>query len=260
VNLDRDHPGFRDLEYRERRDTIARIALDYVPGTPVPDAGYSSEEDGLWETITDALQTHHERFACREYLDAKATLEIAHSRVPQLQSTSERLSRRSGFRLEPVAGLVEASAFLGALADGTLLSTQYIRHHSSPFYTPEPDIVHEVMGHAVTLVDERLAFLNRLFGRAAIAAPNESAREELSKVYWFTIEFGLVNEAAGPKAIGAGLVSSVGEMSAIEKAEIVPFDIDMMIRQTIDPTNFQPVLFCAESFHQMYNSLVDYLA
>jgi phenylalanine-4-hydroxylase len=165
----------------------------------------------------------------------------------------------SGFRLEPVAGLVAANVFLSSLSEGVFLSTQYIRHHSAPLYTPEPDVVHEVVGHAVTLASPRLAELNRLFGEAIKRARSNEDIETLSRVYWFTIEFGVVREGGDVKAYGAGLVSSAGEMDAMASAEIRPLDFQQMWQQIVDPTSFQPVLFCAESFEEMYSSLRSFL-
>ena len=166
VQLDPDHPGFRDQEYRSRRNAIAQIAADYKPGMPIPVAPYTSEEHLLWRQIRDALEPAHRNHACAEYLDCVSKLELPRDRIPQLHEVSEKVKAFSGFRLEPISGLVEPRVFLEALADGVFLCTQYIRHHSTPHYTPEPDVVHEITGHAVTLASERLAELNRLVGEA----------------------------------------------------------------------------------------------
>src|SRR3712207_1467060 len=123
-------------------------------------------------------------------------------RIPQLREVSEKVGAVSGFRLEPVAGLVEPRVFLESLAGGVFLSTQYIRHHSTPLYTPEPDVVHELLGHAVTLADERLAELNRLVGEAVRRTASAGALDRLARVYWFTIEFGVLRERGRVKAYG----------------------------------------------------------
>ncbi|HEV2860785.1 MAG TPA: phenylalanine 4-monooxygenase [Pyrinomonadaceae bacterium] len=259
IQLDPDHPGFRDAAYRERRDRIARIALEYEPGAHVPDAPYTAEEHALWRVVWDALGPAHERHACAEYLDSLKRLDLPRERIPQLREVSERVSALSGFRLEPVAGLVEPRVFLESLADGVFLCTQYIRHHSAPLYTPEPDVVHEVAGHAVTLASPRLAELNRLFGRAVKRTLVPEALERLSRVYWFTVEFGVVREAGAVKAYGTGLLSSAGELEEMKGAELRPLDLEAAGRHEYDPTSFQPVLFCADSFEHLYESLRDYL-
>jgi phenylalanine-4-hydroxylase len=259
VQLDPDHPGFRDAEYRARRNSIAQIALNYQPGTPVPEAPYTSEEHAVWRAIWEALEPAHRRHACAEYLECVRRLNLPRERIPQIREVSERVEAISGFRLEPVAGLVEPRVFLETLARGVFLSTQYIRHHSTPLYTPEPDVAHEVIGHALTLADERVAELNRLVGEAVKRTSSAEALERLSRVYWFTIEFGVLREDGRLKAYGTGLLSSAGELEAMHKAELRPLDLEAASRQEYDPTNFQPLLFCADSFDSMYRSVKDYL-
>ncbi|MCA1618640.1 MAG: phenylalanine 4-monooxygenase [Acidobacteria bacterium] len=258
VQLDPDHPGFRDEEYRARRNRIARIAREYEPGAPVPDAPYTPEEHGVWRAVWEALEPAHERHACAEYLSCVRRLELPRERIPQMREVNERVEALSGFRLEPVAGLVEPRVFLESLANGVFLCTQYIRHHSTPLYTPEPDVVHEIAGHAVTLASERLAELNRLVGRAVKRTTSHEALDRLSRVYWFTVEFGVVREDGEAKAYGTGLLSA-GELGAMRDVELRPLDLEAASRQEYDPTHFQPVLFCADSFEAMYHALRDYL-
>jgi phenylalanine-4-hydroxylase len=259
VQLDPDHPGFRDLAYRQRRNEIAQIALKYQPGDPIPEAPYTDEEDQVWSTIWRALQPAHRQHACAEYLDCLHKLNFAPERIPQLREVNEKVLAISGFRLEPVAGLVQPRVFLENLADGVFLCTQYIRHHSTPLYTPEPDVVHEIVGHGVTLASPRLAELNRLFGKAVRQTKYAGALERLSRIYWFTIEFGVLREEGALKAYGTGLLSSAGELEKMHQVELRPLDLDAAARQDYDPTHFQPVLFCADSFESMYQTLREYL-
>ncbi|MFN2452630.1 MAG: phenylalanine 4-monooxygenase [Pyrinomonadaceae bacterium] len=259
VQLDPDHPGFRDGAYRARRNEIAAIALTHEPGTPVPDAPYTKDEHEVWRVICDKLEPQHREHACAEYLECLRVLDLPRERIPQMREVSERVEAVSGFRLEPVAGLVTPRVFLESLANGVFLSTQYIRHHSTPLYTPEPDVVHETLGHAVTLADERLAELNRLVGKAVKRTTTAEALERLARVYWFTIEFGVLRENGEVKAYGTGLVSSAGELTAMLQAELRPLDLEAAARQDFDPTMFQPLLFCADSFDAMYDALKDFL-
>jgi len=259
VHLNPDHPGFRDQNYRERRNQIAQLAMNYRAGDPIPDAPYIDEEHRVWQAIWQALKPAHETHACAEYLTALQELQLAPDRIPQLREVNERVKAISGFRLEPVAGLVQPRVFLENLADGVFLCTQYIRHHSTPLYTPEPDVVHEIVGHGVTLASERLAELNRLFGQAIRRTSSSEALEELSRVYWFTIEFGVLRENGEVKAYGTGLLSSAGELEEMAEAKMREFDLTAASRQVYDPTHFQPVLFCADSFETMYETLRDYL-
>ena len=259
VQLDPDHPGFRDLEYRRRRNQIAQIALEYQPGDPIPDAPYTDEEHHVWSTIWRALQPAHQQHACAEYLAGLKQLNFAPDHIPQLREVNEKILAISGFRLEPVAGLVQPRVFLENLADGVFLCTQYIRHHSTPLYTPEPDVVHEIVGHGVTLASPRLAELNRLFGKAVQRTTAAETLEMLSRIYWFTIEFGVLREGGEVKAYGTGLLSSAGEMAKMNEADLRPLDLVVAARQEYDPTHFQPILFCAESFEAMYRILREYL-
>ncbi len=259
VRLNPDHPGFRDQDYRDRRNRIAQIALAYRAGETIPDAPYTPQEHRVWQTICKALLPAHRTHACAEYLEAGVRLELDPDRIPQLREVSEKVRAISGFRLEPVAGLVEPRVFLESLANGVFLCTQYIRHHSTPLYTPEPDVVHEIVGHGVTLASERLAELNRLFGEAVKRTSSVEALDRLSRVYWFTIEFGVLREGGELKAYGTGLLSSAGELEAMHKAELRELDLDAVSSHEYDPTHYQPVLFCAHSFERLFQTLRDFL-
>ena len=259
VELSPDHPGFRDREYRARRNAIANIAAGYNSGMEIPDAPYTTEEHLLWQNIRNALEPVHQQHACAEYLDCVRKLELPLERLPQLREVSEKVEKLSGFRLEPVGGLVEPRVFLEALANGIFLCTQYIRHHSTPQYTPEPDVVHELLGHAVTLASPRFADLNRLVGEAVKRTDAAEGLERLARVYWFTIEFGVLRERGEVKAYGTGLLSSAGEMEEMSKAELRPFDLEMASREVYDPTRYQPSLFIADSFEQMQRDLSVFL-
>jgi phenylalanine-4-hydroxylase len=259
AQLDPDHPGFRDQKYRARRNEIAEIALHYNSGQAIPDAPYTGEEHRVWRAVWEVLELAHQRYACAEYLRCLDRLNFDHNRIPQLSEVSEKIKKISGFRFEPVAGLVEPRVFLESLARGIFLCTQYIRHYSTPLYTPEPDVVHEIIGHGVTLASERLAELNRLFGEAVKRTTYSEALERLSRVYWFTIEFGVLREDGGIKAYGTGLLSSAGELEAMHNAQLRPLDLHAASRQEYDPTHYQPILFCADSFETMYQTLRDYL-
>jgi phenylalanine-4-hydroxylase len=259
VDLDPDHPGFRDAEYRARRNAIADIAMSYRPGQPIPPAPYTDLEHHVWQTIWSALGPAHREHACAEYLDCLAKLDFGTNRIPQLDEVSRKVEAISGFRLEPVAGLVEPRVFLESLARGVFLCTQYIRHHSTPLYTPEPDVAHEIIGHAVTLASKRLAEINRLFGEAVRRTRSAEELDRLARVYWFTIEFGVLRENGEIKAYGTGLLSSAGELAEMHKAELRPLDLDAAANHVYDPTHYQAILFCADSFDEMEQSLRSFL-
>ena len=259
VHLDPDHPGFRDSEYRARRNAIAQIATNYRTGDPIPDAPYTELEHGVWQTIWKALGPAHRAHACAEYLKCLDQLDFDTDRIPQLREVSRKVEAISGFRLEPVAGLVEPRIFLESLANGVFLCTQYIRHHSTPLYTPEPDVAHEIIGHAVTLASPRFAEINRLFGEAVRRTTDAAALDRLARVYWFTIEFGVLWEDGRIKAYGTGLLSSAGELAEMHKAELRPLDVEAAANNVYDPTHYQSILFCADSFDSMDQLLREFL-
>jgi phenylalanine-4-hydroxylase len=250
VELDRDHPGFRDPAYRARRNAIAHVALVYAGG-PVPDVDYTDDEQAVWRHVWAHLDPLHERLACADYLALSRALRLRRDRIPQLSELNPALRAATGFEMLPVAGLVAARSFLERLADGVFLSTQYIRHHSAPLYTPEPDVVHELVGHAATLTDPRIARVSRALGRAARRADDAGVRE-LERVYWYTLEFGVVEQDGAVHGFGAGVLSSSGEIQRFrDGAALLPWDLDRMATTDYDPTQYQPHYFVAPSFARM---------
>jgi phenylalanine-4-hydroxylase len=248
IDLASDHPGFADPVYRSRRAQIAAVAERYVPGDAIPDVDYSDTERELWRVIADNLSVLHERFACAEVVRAGHELCLPHDRVPQLREVTDRLQQLTGFRMEPVPGLVPTRTFYAALANRRFLSTQYLRHASVPLYTPEPDLAHEVIGHGTTLASPALAQLYELAGHASLRAESEAALEFFSRVFWYTVEFGVVHERGALRAWGAGLLSSFGEIRAFREADVRPIDIWAMGTAAYDITHYQPVLFAGASF------------
>jgi phenylalanine-4-hydroxylase len=257
--LSADHPGFTDAAYRARRAALSEVAERYRRGQPVPDAPYADEDHELWRLCSKELAERHERLACDEYLRGAEALRLPSDHVPQLTEVSALLGPITGFKYEPVPGLVSPWNFYGALGDGWFMSTQYIRHHSLPYYTPEPDVIHEVIGHANQIASPRFAGLYRKVGEAVKRVRTDQAVEFLSRVFWFTLEFGVVREGGDVKAYGAGILSSFGELDEFRNADIRPFDITAMGTQRYDITKYQPVIFAAESTDALIGELSDFL-
>jgi len=259
VLLNDEHPGFHDRRYRARRDEIARIALAYQEGEAVPHAPYTEAEHGVWHSVNQLLSPLHQQRVCRELRDANAHFPLDPFRIPQLSAVNAQLKNATGFRMEPVMGLVRARTFLSALGREVFLSTQYIRHHSRPLYTPEPDIVHELVGHAASLAHPRLAEVNACIGRAVDSA-DDSEVLRLERVYWYSLEFGLVEEEGSIKALGAGLLSSAGELEQIESGpELRSWDLDAIAETPYDPTDMQPQLYVAPSFGRLIGDIEDWV-
>jgi phenylalanine-4-hydroxylase len=247
VTLDPDHPGFRDEAYRSRRNAIARIAIEHREG-PVPHVEYTGQEHETWRTVWSHLGALHEKYASTEYLAAADRVRLNRESIPQLEDVNVTLRNATGFAMKPVAGLVGDRTFLGYLGRSTFLATQYMRHPSRPLYTPEPDVVHELVGHAATFCDERYVALNRSFGRAAQRV-DAATLSRVARMYWYTLEFGVCRERGALKAYGAGLLSSFGELGGFEqRADLRPFDPGDIAETSYDPTDYQRVLFVAASF------------
>lgn len=251
VHLGDNHPGVGDPVYRQRRNALAALALQWSPGEPVPHAPYTAEEDEVWAVVCRELAVLHQSLACEQYLEGAELLKLPTDHVPQLDEVSATLRGLTGFHYAPAAGLVELRTFYESLADSLFHSTQYVRHHSVPLYTPEPDVIHEVVGHGNCLAHPRFAVLYRLAGEAAKRVETTEALEFVSKVFWFSLEFGVMREAGVVKTYGAGLLSSYGEIQEIANADLRPLDISRMGVQTYDITHYQPLLFCAESFNEI---------
>ena len=140
ADLSEDHPGFFDEEYKERRAWIASLARDFVPGETIPRLEYLPEEVETWAKALGELEQLFETHACKEFLEAVEALDFRPDVVPQLQDVHEVLQETSGFAIRPVAGLLHPRDFLNGLAFKTFHSTQYMRHHSQPMYTPEVSV------------------------------------------------------------------------------------------------------------------------
>ena len=251
VHLDEDHPGFGDPEYRARRNHIAARALKWQPGDPIPHVDYTEAEQGVWRTVCSELAVKHEQLACAEYRAAMARLALHADRIPQLDEVTASLEPLTGFGYHPAAGLVAFDTFYGSLADGIFHSTQYVRHPARPLYTPEPDLIHEVIGHGGLLASPRLAELNRLAGQAARRLETKEGRDFFARVFWFSIEFGVLVESGELRAYGAGLLSSYGEIEEFRGADIRPLDVAAMGVQTYDITHYQPILFAADGIEHL---------
>jgi phenylalanine-4-hydroxylase len=251
VHLADSHPGAVDPDYRARRNALATLAIEWQPGTPPPVAPYTEAEHEVWRIVCGELHGLHERLACSLYLEGKQRLGLPEGGIPQLVEVNALLGPLTGFQYVPAAGLVPLLEFYGSLADGIFHSTQYVRHHSVPLYTPEPDVLHEVVGHGNCLAHHRFAALYRLAGEAVRRVQTSEAVEFISKVFWFSLEFGVVREDGRVRSYGAGLLSSYGEIQQVDQADLRPLDIARMGVQAYDITHYQPVLFCGNGFGEV---------
>lgn len=261
VQLDPDHPGFRDADYRARRNEIARISKQAKEGEPAPYVEYTPEEHAVWRVVWENLEPLLSRFACKQFFEGSEIVRLDRTRIPQLAEVNAVVAPVTGFQMVPVAGLVSARTFHQFLGRRRFLSTQYIRHPSVPLYTPEPDVVHEMVGHAASLASQRIADLNQVAGEVVNRfpeGPEGAARmTALERVYWYTLEFGAVMEGDAVKAYGAGLLSSFGELGRFStEAQLAPMDLERIAQTPYDPTRYQETIFVAPSFEAMSDALM----
>jgi monomeric phenylalanine-4-hydroxylase len=247
-----DHPGASDEEYRKRRDHIASLSKKFRETGVITDVDYTEQEQGIWRHVAGRLEELHQKHASPFYLKAKKDLGISNDRIPQLSEMNRRLKELTNFRLAPIEGLVDTRAFLSWLSWRTMLSTQYIRHHSRPEYTPEPDIVHEAIGHIPMFTNANFADYSQFIGHGARVA-NDKQLEELGRLYWFTVEFGMVEHEGEVKAYGAGLLSSFGELEHAysDNVERRPFDLEQVINTPYDYSEMQPILYVIPSYAEL---------
>ncbi|CAB1456107.1 unnamed protein product [Pleuronectes platessa] len=235
-DMDQDHPGFSDAEYRKRRAFISELAFTFKQGDPLPLVEYTAEEVSTWREIYLQLRSIYPTLACRQFLDGLQQLEeecgYGEQRIPQLREVSAFLKEKTGFQLRPVAGLLSARDFLASLAFRVFQCTQYIRHCSAPMHSPEP--VRSVFSGDWT----------------RLAGASDEDIEKLSTLYWFTVEFGLCKQNGAVKAYGAGLLSSYGELvyALSNEPEYKPFNPEETALQPYQDQTYQPVYFVSENF------------
>lgn len=261
AELECDHPGFNDVEYRERRRMIVETAATYKHGQEIPHVKYTAKETETWGVVYRKVKEYTSQYAVDQYNRILPLLEAncgySDTNIPQLEDISHFLKDCTGFTLRPVGGLLSARDFLNGLAFRVFFSTQYLRHHTRPLYTPEPDIVHELMGHAPMFADPDFADFSHEIGIASLGASDEEIRR-LATCYWFSVEFGLCMQDGKRKAYGAGLLSSFGELeyscSPTRPAggfdtfpEYRPWEPAKAAVQDYPITTYQPIYYVADS-------------
>ena len=229
---------------------------NYISRTP--DANgiihYTDEEIGVWSELINGQRTLLEGRVCRQYVDALDIMDFPNDRIPQLHEISSVLMDHTGWSVVAVPALIDFTSFFKLLANRQFPAATFIRSREEMGYLREPDIFHEVFGHTPLLTDYRFAAFSEAYGKAGLAADKKD-HAMLARLFWFTVEFGLINTTDGVRSYGAGIVSSPGELEyALESdlPEYRPFDVLDALRTPYRIDIYQMVYFVLESFDTLF--------
>ncbi len=251
LELEPGHPGLGDEGYvSRRRDLFAICRAARLNNEPPPLIDYTPEEQRIWREVTPKLDKLHRRHASDIYLKAKRDLKISENEIPQLRYLSEHLEKATGMHLVPAEGPIAYRTFYSYIAGRGFPCTQFIRHGSKPEFTPEPDMIHDCLGHVPPQLNRDYAELLTLIGRAAVTVPTGDKVLALKRLSWFSIEFGLIDQEGETKVFGAGILSSIGEIpnSLFSRdVERRPFVTEEVIETDYDSSRMQDLLFIIPS-------------
>ncbi|MGF1578864.1 MAG: phenylalanine 4-monooxygenase [Gemmataceae bacterium] len=239
---------------------------------------YNDENQKAWGRLYERIHPLWQRYANRRFLEGVKTLKLSPDHIPRLEDINRYLSPLSGFKAKAVSGYVPAYVFFDCLRTREFPTTITIRDGATLDYLPEPDIFHDVAGHVPMHTDRHFSDVLVRFGEVSRAAARrakemsgtdrnelircvESNIKAMARVFWFTVEFGLMREDGSLKAYGSGLLSSIGELEhSIEAPEVqrYPLQLEWVINQYFEIDHYQPLLFVVDSFKQLF-SLVDQL-
>ncbi len=230
----------------------------YVSKIAGPDGliSYTAEETEVWRTLYRRQMDTLAPFACRAYLTGQAQLDFTPDAIPQVRDIDRRLSEITGAGVKPVAALIPQDEFSTLLKNRRFPVATFIRRPEHLDYIEEPDIFHEVFGHCPMLCDRDFCRFMERFGALALALPKDDVKI-LFRLWWFTVEFGLIHEDGKIKAFGAGIMSSPSEAAHAARgdAETLPFDLLTIFRTDYRIDIVQPVYFVIESFEQLAAAL-----
>ena len=218
---------------------------------------YTPEQHAVWQELVDRRLPQLREHACAQYLDGFEQIGLRADQLPDLKAVSRRLAPRTGWSSTPVSGFLPADAFFEMLAARMFPTTTWLRARESMDYTPEPDIFHDVFGHVPMHAHPVFADFLEHYGKVCAAAIDRpQALERLGRLFWFTVEFGLIRQQGEIKVYGSGLISSHGECTRVLAGgcEIRDFDVDAVLNQEMQTSEMQPVLFAVDSFEQIYEA------
>lgn len=214
---------------------------------------YTPEEDAIWGELYSRQMALLADKACKEYLDGVRMLGLTADKVPQLKDVDRRLAEATGFGVEGVPALIPPSRFYELLSEGKFPLATFMRRREHIDYIEEPDLFHEVFGHCPLLTNRSYAHFVRRFGEKAVKL-GKGYSWHLFRIFWFTVEFGLIETAKGRRCYGAGIVSSPSEtLNAMDSPdpEFRPFDLKTVLRTPYRIDIVQPIYYVIDSFAQL---------
>lgn len=217
---------------------------------------YDEEETAIWGELYLRQMAALRDFACRAYLDGQARLGFSPDRIPQVTEIDATLAHLTGAGVEPVAAIIPQAQFSTLLRNRRFPVATFIRRREHIDYIEEPDIFHEVFGHCPMLTDPEFCTFMERFGGLALTVPKADIRR-LYRLWWFTVEFGMIREDGRLKSFGAGIMSSPSEAAhaASGVAEVLPFDALTVLRTPYRIDILQPLYFAIDSFAALASSL-----
>jgi phenylalanine-4-hydroxylase len=239
---------------RPPRGDYARARSDYTCEQAY--AEYSDADHGTYRRLYARQLAQIDGLACREFVDAVAQLG-APERIPRFDEVSERLMRATGWQIAAVPGLIPEEAFFALLAARKFPVTDWIRQPEEFDYVVEPDVFHDLFGHVPLLFNPVFADYMQAYGAGGLKASRLDACELLARLYWYTVEFGLINTPEGLRAYGAGILSSAGELQySVHSTEPkrIGFDLRRIMRTKYKIDTYQASYFVIDSFDQLFEA------
>jgi phenylalanine-4-hydroxylase len=222
-------------------------------------AAYTSEQHSVWAELVGRMLPELEKHAAQAYLEGFETIGLRRDRLPNLAAISARLAPRTGWTSTPVSGFLPAPAFFEMLASRLFPTTTWLRSRDSLEYTPEPDIFHDVFGHVPMHAHAVFADFLAHYGRVCAAIEDAGVLEKLGRLFWYTVEFGLIRERSEIKVYGSGLISSHGECRNVMEGHcaVHDFSLDEVLRTPVKVDELHTLLFAVSSFDQVYEAMRD---
>jgi phenylalanine-4-hydroxylase len=220
-------------------------------------AAYTNQQHAVWATLYRRRMPALRSTACRVFLEGADAIGLESECIPDLAVLNLRLAKRTGWKAVPVGGFLPAGEFFSSLARREFPTTVTIRAADQLDYVPEPDIFHDVFGHVPLHADPVFADFLQRFGQVAARSTGPEDTERMARLFWFTVEFGLVLEKQGVRAYGSGLISSHADAAnALSPAcEHRPFDLEQVLSQPFRIDDLQPVLFVVSGFDQLFEAV-----